>query len=135
MWLKPKRPAGEWPIALIANSAFGLVRSQAENMPRWQNQHSPAADGEGNHDAVANLEVGHLRAELDHLAHILVAEDVAALHRGLIAVEQMQVGAANRAGRDLDHGVAGVLDPWVGNGIDADIALSVPAKCAHRSIS
>ena len=41
MWLKPKRPAGEWPIALIAISALGLVRSQAENMPRWQNQHCP----------------------------------------------------------------------------------------------
>jgi hypothetical protein len=25
MWLKPNRPAGEWPIALIAISALGLV--------------------------------------------------------------------------------------------------------------
>ena len=41
MWLKPKRPAGECPIALIAISALGLVRSQAENRPFRQNQHWP----------------------------------------------------------------------------------------------
>ena len=41
MWLKPNRPAGEWPIALAAISALGLVRSQQENRPFWQNQHWP----------------------------------------------------------------------------------------------
>ncbi|PAV93655.1 hypothetical protein WR25_27236 [Diploscapter pachys] len=41
MWLKPNSPAGEWPIALAAISAFGLVRSQAANRPFLQNQQSP----------------------------------------------------------------------------------------------
>ena len=36
----------------------------------------PAADGEREHDAVAGLDVGDLRADLFHDAHGLVAEDV-----------------------------------------------------------
>ena len=60
-----------------------------------------------------------------------MAENVAALHRWLIAVEQMQVGAADRAGRNLDDCVARMLNLGIRNGVDADVAFSVPTKCAH----
>ena len=90
-----------------------------------------AADREGDNDPVADLEVGDLRAELDHLAHILVTEYVAALHGRLIAVEEMQVGAADRAGGDFDDRVARMLDFGIGHGVNANIAFAVPAKCAH----
>jgi hypothetical protein len=39
----------------------------------------------------------------------------------------MKVGAADRAGRDLDDRVAGVLDLRIWNSIYPDVALSVPA--------
>ena len=86
-----------------------------------------AADRERDDDAVADLEIGHLGAELDHLAHILMAQDVAALHRRLIAVEKVEIGAADRAGRDLDDRVARMFNFWVRNGVHADVALSMPA--------
>jgi hypothetical protein len=56
-----------------------------------------------------------------------VAEDVAALHGGLVAVEEMKVGAANGAGGDLDDRIAGMLDLGIGNRIDPNVAFSVPA--------
>ena len=60
-----------------------------------------------------------------------MAENVAAFHRRLVAVEEMQVGAADRAGGDLDYRIAGVLDLRIGDGVDANVAFPVPAKCAH----
>ena len=51
-----------------------------------------------------------LRADFDDFAHRLVADDVAAFHVGDDAVEDVQVGAADRAGRHLDDGVARMLD-------------------------
>ena len=127
MWLKPNRPAGEWPIALIAISAFGIGAVAAREQALLAEPALAAADRERHDDAVADLEVGDLGAQLDHLAHVLVAEDVAALHRRLVAVEQMKIGAADRAGGDLDDRVAGMLDLGIGNGVDANVAFSVPA--------
>jgi hypothetical protein len=66
---------------------------------------------------------------------VLMAKNVSALHGRLVAVQQMEVRAANRAGGDLDDHIARVLDYGIGNGVNADIALPVPAECAHRSIS
>jgi len=60
-----------------------------------------------------------------------VPEDVAALHRGLIAVEQMEVGAANRTGCDFYDRVSGVLDGGDGHRVYPNIAFSMATKCAH----
>jgi len=60
-----------------------------------------------------------------------VAENVAALHRWLIAVEQVQIRAADGAGRNLDDGVPRILDLRIRNRIDANVAFSMPAECAH----
>ena len=86
-----------------------------------------AADREWHDDAIANLEVFDFGAQFDHFTHVLVAENVAALHGGLIAVEEMKVRTANGTCRDLDDRIAGMLDLRVGNSIDADVPFSVPA--------
>jgi hypothetical protein len=56
-----------------------------------------------------------------------MAEDIAAFHGRLKAVEQMKVRAADSAGRDLDDRVARVLYFRVGDRVDTNVAFSVPA--------
>ena len=87
----------------------------------------PAADGEWHDDAVADLEVFDCGAQLDHLAHVLMAENVAALHGRLVAVKEMKVRAADGTGRYLDNCVAGMLDLRIRNRVYPDVAFSVPA--------
>jgi len=91
------------------------------------------ADRERHHNPVADPEVGNLGAECHDLAHVLVTEDVARLHRRLVAVEQVEVRPADRAGGDLDDRIARMLDLRVGYGVYSDIAFAVPAECAHDS--
>src|SRR5690606_15560144 len=62
-----------------------------------------ADDGEGHHHAVADLELLVRRADLHHLAHELVAHDVAVFHARHKAVVQMQIRAADGTGTDLDN--------------------------------
>jgi hypothetical protein len=50
-----------------------------------------AIDVEGDDDPVALPELRVSRARLDHLAHELVSEDIAALHRRHQAIHQMKV--------------------------------------------
>jgi len=57
-------------------------------------------------DAIAWLEAGHLRPDLDHLAGEFVSE----WHRAAVArahAAKVQVGAADAGRRDLDHHIAG----------------------------
>ena len=85
-----------------------------------------AADRERHHHAVADLEVRHLRAERHNLAHILMAQNVSALHGRLIAIEQVEIRSADRAGRDLDDGIARMLDLGIGNGVYPNVTFSMP---------
>jgi hypothetical protein len=71
------------------------------------------------------------RSDLDHLAHGFVADHVAAFHLGDHAVEDVKIGAADRAGRDLDDGIARVMNFWVRYGFVAHVALAVPAQGFH----
>ena len=75
---------------LFAISALGLVRSQQEKALLAEPALA-AADGEGDDNAIADLEVFDFGAQLNHLAHVFVAENIAALHGWLVAVEQMKV--------------------------------------------
>ena len=84
-------------------------------------------DHKGDDDAVPHFQIGDLGAEFDYLAHILMAQDVALFHRRLIAVEQMEIGAADRTGCDFDDSISRVLNRWIGNRIDAYVAFAVPA--------
>ena len=74
----------------------------------------------------------HLGADLDDLAHELVAEHVALAHRRDEAVVEVQVRPADRGGRDPHDRVARVQDVRVGHLVYLDVMLVVPAVRSHR---
>jgi hypothetical protein len=90
-----------------------------------------ARDRERHHDAVADLEVSHRRADVDDLAHELVAEDVAFLHRRYEAVVEVEIRAADRGRRDLHDRVARVEDLRIGYARDPYVLLAHPARREH----
>jgi hypothetical protein len=90
-----------------------------------------APDGEGHHDPVAGLERLVLRADLDHLPHHFMADDVAGFHTGHQVVEQVQVGTADGAARHSDDRVARMLDLGIGHGLVAYVLLAVPDERFH----
>ncbi len=114
------------PHIFSAALAFGLERSQPEKKPLLAEEAFAAGDGEGDHDPVADLQLAVAFADLDHLAHGFMAQDVALFHARHDPVEEVEVGAADGAGRDLDDGVAIVLDLGVGNALAADVVFAVP---------
>ena len=91
----------------------------------------PAGDGEGNDDAVADLQLLVFGADLDDFAHGLVTQDVALFHRRHDAVKQMQVRTADGAGGDFDDGVSPVLDLGIRHAVAADVVLAVPGQRFH----
>jgi hypothetical protein len=90
-----------------------------------------AADSEWNDDAITDFQIRDFGAKFDDLAHILMPEDIAALHGGLIAVKQMKVGTTDRTSSDLDDRISRMLNLGVGNGVDANVTFAVPTECAH----
>jgi hypothetical protein len=56
-----------------------------------------------------------------------VAENVAALHGGLVAIKEMKVRATDGTSGYLDDRVAGMLDLRIWNSVYSDVAFSVPA--------
>jgi hypothetical protein len=87
----------------------------------------PAANGKGNDDAIADLEIFDFGAQFNNLAHVLVAENVTPLHRWLVTVDEVKVRPTDGAGADLDDRIAGMLYLGIRNGIYSDVAFSVPA--------
>ena len=92
----PKTPAGRVPQQLLGNPGVGVgVLAEGVGL-RFAGGTGAASDGERHNDPVSNLEVLHAAAYLDHLAHELVAQDVAPFHGGHKAVIQMQVRPTDR---------------------------------------
>src|SRR6188508_3360297 len=71
---------------------------------------SAAANRERDNDAITFFQGANVGADLDDLAHVLVAQDIAAFHSRLISIKEVQIRAANRAGGDLNNHVARVLN-------------------------
>ena len=90
-----------------------------------------AGDRERHHHAVADLEVLDAAPDLHHLAHELVAEDVALLHGRHEAVVEVQVRAADRGRGDADDRVAPVQDLRVRDVAHLDLLLAHPAGRLH----
>ena len=90
-----------------------------------------ACDHEGHDDALTLLQ-RRLRADLDYLAHELVAQDVARLHRRDEPVVEVEVRSADRGRGHLDDAVARLHDLRIVDRIDANVVLSVPGQCAHQ---
>src|SRR6476660_6605032 len=84
----------------LARNAAAFTLSRVASEAPWPDASQPTASMQ------ADRKVGDLGAEFDHLAHILMTEYVSALHGWLIAVEEMKVGTADRAGRDFNDCVA-----------------------------
>src|SRR5207248_10839689 len=94
---------------------------------------APARNGEWHQNAVARIQVLHLGAELHNFTHELVAEDVALLHRGNVAVVEMKIRAADGGGGDLNNGVTPVQDLGVRDIFNANVAASPPQKGFNNS--
>ncbi len=66
-------------------------------------------------------------AELDHLAHELMAHNIAVLHPRNEAVVKVKVGAAYGAARNLHDGIPAVFDFGIGHRFVANVADAFPA--------
>ena len=72
-----------------------------------------AAGRDARHEhAVAGRDRRHRRADLGDRADRLVAEDRPGSHVGHVALEDVQIGAADRRRVDADDRVRRLLDPW-----------------------
>jgi hypothetical protein len=90
----------------------------------------PAANVERQAHHVADLDPVDAAADLDHLAQVLVPEDLSFFHIGT-ALVHMQVTAADVGGRDPDQRVGRPLDPGVRYLIDRDLPGSVVDQRSH----
>jgi hypothetical protein len=90
-----------------------------------------AGNGKRDDDPVADLEVRDALTHLHDLAHELVTEDVALLHRRHEAVVKVQVRAADRGTRDTNDGVARAEDLRVRDVLNFDALLAHPAVGFH----
>jgi hypothetical protein len=100
-----------------------LVFSQQEYSSARQARQAPQAIGKGTttRSPTRKPRPVDAGADLDDLAHELVAQNVAGLHRRHVTVEQVEVGPADGRRRDLHDGVAAVedrrvRDPWYRTG-------------------
>src|SRR5690606_16360762 len=102
-----------------------------------------AAGGDAGHEhAVSGTYAAHVAAGLDDLADRLVSEDGARLHLGHVALEDVQIRAADGDGVDPHDRVGGFLDAGIGDffpgglpGAVEDVALhAVPhPSCSRRA--
>src|SRR3954447_16247238 len=116
--------------ALLADLCGLTLRLQA----LVAHQAVAAGDLKGDHDAVARREVANPGADLLHDAHRLVSEHVAFLHERAHHLVEVQVRAADRRGRDPDHGIGRLLDRRVGYLLDAHVSPSVPGDRFHPTL-
>ena len=79
------------------------------------------------------LDVLDLAAHLLHHSHGLVAQDVALVDEGAEHLVEVQIGAADAGRGDANDRVRRLLDPRIGNGVDAHVALSMPGDSFHVS--
>src|SRR6185312_12160141 len=70
-------------------------------------------------------------ADFDHLTHELVAHDVAGLHGRHVAVEQVQVGAADRGRGDAHDRVTAVENLRIRNLADVHVVDAAPGGGLH----
>ena len=111
---------------LLSHLVIGIRALAAREEAFLAEKAFSARDREWNHHPITDLELLICRTDLENFAHGFMAENVALLHRGHDAVEKMEVRSADRAGGDLDDGVASVLDLGIRHALAADIVLAVP---------
>src|ERR1700679_3903435 len=108
-------------LACHLSVGIGSITARIKSLPAKPTV--PAADRERNYDPIADRKVSDFGSAFDHLAHILMTENVATLHGRLIAVQKMKVGTADRTDRDFNNRVARMLNFGVGYSVDPHIPL------------
>ena len=135
--------AGQMRVAEQARRACGrtpcrrdrflrLVVSQTEKLPRLHWSHSPQMIVKGTTTRSPFFSLP-LTPEPTSTTSPMVSWPMmspGSMRRDEV-VEQVQVGAADRAARDLDDGVARILDLGIGHGVAADVLLAVPDQRLH----
>jgi hypothetical protein len=61
-------------------------------------------------------------------------QHVSRFRRGLVAIEQMEVRAADRSGGDFDDRVRRLMNHRIGNFIDAHVGFAMPAECPDKGV-
>ena len=126
--LRPGQGAAEDPVAedpvVVAECRLAVAAEPAV----------PAGDVERDRDAVTRANASDLVPHRLHDADRLVSERFTRLHRGL-AVEQVEIAAADRRAGDADDRVAGFLELRIGDIGDADAADPVEDDRAHQPSS
>jgi hypothetical protein len=84
-------------------------------------------DRKWHNHTISDLEFFHLRADLDDLANVLMAKDVAAFHGRNNPAINVQVRAADGTPRHLDNRIAALFDFRIWHFLTADVALAVPS--------
>src|SRR5690349_14215552 len=90
-------------------------------------------DGERNDNPVTALHVFHFPADFNHLAHELVAENVARFHGRNIAIIKMKVRSTDRGTRDPDYRITRVENLGIIDGLDTHLFFSLPTKRLHNA--
>ena len=94
---------------------------------------APARGDRGHEHPVALLQRRDRGAGLDHRADRFMAEDAALGHRGHVALEDVQVGAADRRRLDLDDHVGRVLDARIVDVVPGPLPRTAEYECLHVS--
>ena len=92
----------------------------------------PAADRGGQHHLVTHFQPLNPAADLDHFAHRLVPDAEAGILGKAVAVVDVQVRSADRAGSDLDHRVPVGLRGGIVHRFIAHVARAVVPQGLHR---
>src|SRR5262249_45995495 len=93
-----------------------------------------AGDGRRDDDAVADLEVAHVRSDLLDDADAFVAEDGPRLHPRQRAADHVQIGAADGARREPHDGVGLGLDRRLRHVVEPDVPDPVENDGLHAPL-
>jgi hypothetical protein len=91
----------------------------------------PAGDVERHDDAIARLDMRHVRADLLDDPHWLVTEDIALLHVHRQHPVEVQIRTADSRRGDPHDRVGRLLDHRIGHLVNAHVFRAVPHNCLH----
>src|SRR4051794_29902007 len=95
----------------------------------------PAGYTEGNNDAITHLQILHSRANFHNFAHEFMADDIARLHGGDVAIVDVQIGTANGSRSNAQNGITWIQNLGIWNVLHSHIMFSIPADSPHLDSS
>lgn len=102
-------------------------------VPGFATESAGAARGDaGNQDVVAGTHLAHGGTHFLDSAHRLVAQDAARFHLRYVALEDVQVGAADGHRVNADDDVRVRFQIWVWHLVPAALAGAVVDECVHE---